>query len=1069
MHNLPTLIHSHKKVGCNNTPPLLDSAAVVGAAWGLVTPLESGPKGRSSPRRARGAACEAPRETGFAPPSRQKRGETVPAPAPCTTACFGTHSGAFVRVRARAPALLLCSAESVSQSVGDCPRSRQSEGTWTSQLPEYSISPPFLPPRVSLHPSPALARVAMAEPSAATQSPSISSSSSGAEPSAPGGGGGSPGGCPALGTKSCSSSCADSFVSSSSSQPVSLFSTSQASFPEHPAFLSKKIGGVEEQIDKETKNPNEVSSREAKTALDSDDRFTLLTAQKPPTEHSKVEGIYTYSLSPSKVSGDGVIEKDSPESPFEVIIDKAAFDKEFKDSYKENTDDFGSWSMHTDRESSEDISETNDKLFPLRNKEAGRYSMSALLSRQFSHTNAALEEVSRCVNDMHNFTNEILTWDLVPQVKQQTDKSCERITKTTGLVMSEYNSEIPVVNLKTNTDQKIPVCSVNGSTPITKSTGDWAEASLPQENAITGKPKADPLSSAKEVSIGGVQGNMQKQDDVLAELPESTPEKCDSLGSGVATVKVVLSDDHLKDEMNWQSSALGEITEADSSGESDDTVIEDITAESSFENNKIQAEKPVSIRSTVVKTGEREIKEIPSCKREEETTKNFEELVSDSELHQDWPDILERSPAREAACPKVPDMNISLDVKQSDKMSEVVPENPITTQNPKPPSTVSPNVFNETEFSLNVTTSAYLESLHGKNVKHVDDSSPEDLVAAFAETREKGIVASEGNAFKAGSEKTTDFKTALPVEKVLHENEPGSSEIKDIGSKYSEQSKETNGSEPLGVFPTQGTPVAPLDLEQEQLTIKALKELGERQAEKSASAQHDTELPSEEVLKQTFTFAPESWPQRSCDILKHNVKNGSDLGISQKPTAIRETTRVDAVSSLSKTELVKKHVLARLLTNFSVHDLIFWRDVKKTGFVFGTTLIMLLSLAAFSVISVVSYLILALLSVTISFRVYKSVIQAVQKSEEGHPFKAYLDVDITLSSEAFHNYMNAAMVHINRALKLIIRLFLVEDLVDSLKLAVFMWLMTYVGAVFNGITLLILGKMARRMCPCSLK
>uniref|UniRef100_A0A2K6UR09 Reticulon n=1 Tax=Saimiri boliviensis boliviensis TaxID=39432 RepID=A0A2K6UR09_SAIBB len=943
----------------------------------------------------------------------------------------------------------------------------------------------------------------MAEPSAATQSPSISSSSSGAEPSAPGGGG-SPGGCPALGTKSCSSSCADILSSLCCNEPSSEIMTSSfllsseicntgliilhgeksnvlgsqpilahegkdhldlkdmkkmekpqgtsnnvsdssvslaagvhydhpsipASFPEHPAFLSKKIGGVEEQIDKETKNPNEISSREAKTALDADDRFTLLTAQKPPTEHSKVEGIYTYSLSPSKVSGDGVIEKDSPESPFEVIIDKAAFDKEFKDSYKESTDDFGSWSMHTDRESSEDISETNDKLFPLRNKEAGRYPMSALLSRQFSHTNAALEEVSRCVNDMHNFTNEILTWDLVPQVKQQTDKSCDCITKTAGLVMSEYNSEIPVVNLKTNTDQKIPVCSVNGSTTITKSTGDWAEASLPKENAITGKPIADPLSSAKEFSTRGVQDNMQKQDDILAELPGSAPEK--PLGSGVATVNVVLSDDHLKDEMNWQSSALGEITEADSSGESDDTVIEDITADSSFENKKIQAEKPVSIRSAIVKTGEREIKEIPSCKREE-TSKNFEELVSDSELHQDWPDILERSPAGEAACSKVPDMNISLDVKQSDKMSEVVSEKPITTQNPKLPSTVSPNVFNETEFSLNVTTSAYLESFHGKNVKHIDDSSPEDLVAAFTETREKGIVASEGNAFKAVSEKMTDFKTALPVEKVLHENEPGVSEIKDVGSKYSEQSKETNGSEPLGVFPTQGTPVASLDLEQEQLTIKALKELGERQVEKSASAQHDTELPSEEVLKQTFTFAPESWPPRSCDILEHNVKNGSDLGISQKPTAIRETTRVVAVSSLSKTELVKKHVLARLLTDFSVHDLIFWRDVKKTGFVFGTTLIMLLSLAAFSVISVVSYLILALLSVTISFRVYKSVIQAVQKSEEGHPFKAYLDVDITLSSEAFHNYMNAAMVHVNRALKLIIRLFLVEDLVDSLK------------------------------------
>lgn len=51
--------------------------------------------------------------------------------------------------------------------------------------------------------------------------------------------------------------------------------------------------------------------------------------------------------------------------------------------------------------------------------------------------------------------------------------------------------------------------------------------------------------------------------------------------------------------------------------------------------------------------------------------------------------------------------------------------------------------------------------------------------------------------------------------------------------------------------------------------------------------------------------------------------------------------------------------------------------------------------------------------------------------------RAYLDVDITLSSEAFHNYVNAAMVYVNRALKLLIRLFLVEDLVDSLKVSCF--------------------------------
>lgn len=71
----------------------------------------------------------------------------------------------------------------------------------------------------------------------------------------------------------------------------------------------------------------------------------------------------------------------------------------------------------------------------------------------------------------------------------------------------------------------------------------------------------------------------------------------------------------------------------------------------------------------------------------------------------------------------------------------------------------------------------------------------------------------------------------------------------------------------------------------------------------------------------------------------------------------------------------------------AVYDLVYWRDPKKSGVVFGISLLLLLSLAAFSVISVVSYLLLALLCVTISFRVYKSVIQAVQKSNNGHPFK----------------------------------------------------------------------------------
>ncbi|XP_028676033.2 reticulon-4-like isoform X2 [Erpetoichthys calabaricus] len=142
--------------------------------------------------------------------------------------------------------------------------------------------------------------------------------------------------------------------------------------------------------------------------------------------------------------------------------------------------------------------------------------------------------------------------------------------------------------------------------------------------------------------------------------------------------------------------------------------------------------------------------------------------------------------------------------------------------------------------------------------------------------------------------------------------------------------------------------------------------------------------------------------------------------------------------------------------NGAVVDLLYWRDIKKTGIVFGASLFLLLSLTVCSIVSVISYLALALLSVTISFRIYKGVVQAIQKSDEGHPFKAYLESDVAVSEEFVHKYSDAALGRVNCALKELRHLFLVEDLVDSLKFAVLMWILTYVGALFNGLTLLIL-------------
>ncbi|KAJ7345296.1 hypothetical protein JRQ81_001246 [Phrynocephalus forsythii] len=146
-------------------------------------------------------------------------------------------------------------------------------------------------------------------------------------------------------------------------------------------------------------------------------------------------------------------------------------------------------------------------------------------------------------------------------------------------------------------------------------------------------------------------------------------------------------------------------------------------------------------------------------------------------------------------------------------------------------------------------------------------------------------------------------------------------------------------------------------------------------------------------------------------------------------------------------------------------DLLYWRDIKQTGIMFGSILLLLFSLTQFSIVSVVAYLALAALSATISFRIYKSVLQAVQKTDEGHPFKSYLEMEMSLSQDQIEKYTDCLQLYVNSTVKELRRLFLVQDLVDSLKFAVLMWLLTYVGALFNGLTLLIMAVVSMFTLP----
>lgn len=81
-------------------------------------------------------------------------------------------------------------------------------------------------------------------------------------------------------------------------------------------------------------------------------------------------------------------------------------------------------------------------------------------------------------------------------------------------------------------------------------------------------------------------------------------------------------------------------------------------------------------------------------------------------------------------------------------------------------------------------------------------------------------------------------------------------------------------------------------------------------------------------------------------------------------------------------------------------------------------------------------------------------------------FREYLDLDIRLPQEKAEELSKVAVVHINAVLVELRRLLLAEDLVDSAKFFGILWVLTYVGALFNGLTLIIIGTIENVLFVC---
>ncbi|KAM7026362.1 LOW QUALITY PROTEIN: reticulon-2 [Acridotheres tristis] len=137
-----------------------------------------------------------------------------------------------------------------------------------------------------------------------------------------------------------------------------------------------------------------------------------------------------------------------------------------------------------------------------------------------------------------------------------------------------------------------------------------------------------------------------------------------------------------------------------------------------------------------------------------------------------------------------------------------------------------------------------------------------------------------------------------------------------------------------------------------------------------------------------------------------------------------------------------------------VWDLLYWRAPERSALALLVSLVVLGCLSRFSAISVGAYAALAVLAVTVPLRLRQLALRALSPPPSEPPARA---VPGGLSPEQQQRWARSLARHAVTATRTLTRLFLVHSVPESLKFAFLFYLLTYVGAACNGLTLLTAG------------
>uniref|UniRef100_A0A3Q1I811 Reticulon n=1 Tax=Anabas testudineus TaxID=64144 RepID=A0A3Q1I811_ANATE len=142
----------------------------------------------------------------------------------------------------------------------------------------------------------------------------------------------------------------------------------------------------------------------------------------------------------------------------------------------------------------------------------------------------------------------------------------------------------------------------------------------------------------------------------------------------------------------------------------------------------------------------------------------------------------------------------------------------------------------------------------------------------------------------------------------------------------------------------------------------------------------------------------------------------------------------------------------------AIVDLVYWRNMMKTGVVFTGLVIGLASLFQLSAITVLSHICLGFMCITFPICLYYKLLELLRWNPGLHPFQSFLDYDSSLTDKETVMLVEEVVLLAAFAVSELKRLLFIESIFDSIKFVVLLYLLTYVGVLINGLTLVITGE-----------